>query len=80
MNEAVVERLRPLHGQVDEGNGLRKVPPGRGIVAQIEQSLPKRVMRREEVRRRRLALCQAVKFCPQLHCRRQGPSAAIEPP
>jgi hypothetical protein len=61
-----MEWLTALYGQVDEGNALREVSPGRGIVAQIEQGLPQCVVGLKEVRRRRLMLGQTVEFFAQL--------------
>lgn len=64
--DALVERLAALNCQVDEGNALREVAPGRGILTEIEQSLPQRVMGRQEMCRHRLTLGQAVEFFSQL--------------
>ena len=61
-----MEHRRLLPRRVDEGNTLRKVRPGCGIVTQVEEGLPKRVMRREEVCGHRRALGQAVEFFAQL--------------
>ena len=48
---ALVERLGPLRRRVDEGDPLLEVRPGGGVVAQVEQGRPERVMGLQAVRR-----------------------------
>ena len=46
----MAERQGPLRRWVGEGDALLEVRPGGGVVAQVEQGAPERVMCLQEVR------------------------------
>ena len=52
---ALAERLGALRRRVGESDPLLEVRPGRGVVAQVEQGRPERVMGLQAVRRGRPA-------------------------
>ena len=77
---ATGERLGVQRRGVEEGDPLRTVHPGGGIVTQVEQGRPERIMRLQAMHRVGPTLGQPEELFPELHRGRECPPVPIEPP